>query len=308
MNQMTPNYVYWFAFTDPRRRAMEILRRLWMMAAGLLTGAMIGALVYLFIRSQNPPGFQAESEFYLNFAIDPTGEAYDYYNGYTWNDLMTTDPIAGYTLEALAGQDVDVSKLEADTRADVLSDIRVLHVTITDGDEAVCTAISRATEKALISFGEAAREFDSIELIKSTGTVRIQADNRLMQALLLGGIIGLVASCIGVAFAVVLDDRICFAPEIRSLGIPVLDADAEQKDAVHIDAGNVRVTDFPLPGTILGNGENRPPVIIDLPYRRVHMTLLVRIIDELSAAGREIKAIRITDQDARAFKFYYFGR
>ena len=308
--------VFLNTYTDPRRRAMEILRRLWIIVAGIAAGIALGLIVYYAWGAlTSKTVYSSLSEFYLDFSPENSG-AYDYYNGYTWNDLMTTDPIANHTLENLNASDIDIVYLENVTEATIMSDIRLLHVTITESSEERCAQIQKATEDALVTFGDEAKEFDKISVIKSTAPWRVYADDRTMQAMILGGILGLVIAAVAVGFMVVLDDRVCFTNELYFLGYKVSDSlsgvtgdaagqtqESDTNDPVRINASNISRDKTSSLDVHPGD-----EVAIDIPYRKVHLTLLVRLIEQIKAAGARVNELHITDVDPKAWKLYYFGR
>lgn len=313
---------------DRRKVTLTALNKLWVVCTFFFAGIALGALIYFAYHAiTDRTVYSATSEFYLDFAIDPTGEVYDYYNGYTWNDLMTTDPIAGHTLEYLKASEaganaqaagLDISLLEQATTADILSDIRVLHVTIKDGDEALCGAIQSATESALITFGEEAKEFTKISVIKTEPPKRIYADDRLKQALILGAIIGAIAGVFAVWLYVVLDDSVRFPSDLRGMQKGFVSVSFKEQDealadrfktgaepmpegASVIDAGefsalNVRLTDTKYSGDH----------IISVPYGKVTRSALDLLQSRIEADGGRVLGFVIKDADNREYKKYYF--
>lgn len=88
---------------DIKKLALCFAKRIWLAAAAGAAGAVIGGLVYLMVSvvPEAEREYQAISKVYLDFAPDETGEIYQAYNGYTWNDLMATDPILDVTMKYL---------------------------------------------------------------------------------------------------------------------------------------------------------------------------------------------------------------
>ena len=309
---------YWRAGIDSRKTALLFVRDLWKVILGAIAGAILGVLLYLGYHALAVgPEYKAYSEFYLDFAMMENGAAYDYYNGYTWNDLMTTDIIADRTLANLGGK-ADIAKLEQVTRADIFSDIRLLTVTITDTDMELCKEIQTATENALVSFGEDAKEFEKITLIKTVTPERMITDDRTVQAAILGAIIGFFFSIIVLQFIYTLDDSVMVPSDVAGTGLEVkgirtkakdealesrLNAffgDASQDETVHIDAAAFQNTGEALPEVPAG-----APVVIDVPYRKVTASALKLLADRLKASGTESAGCEITEADEKFLKAYY---
>ena len=87
---------------DSKAFLICLLRRIPYMLLIGLTGAIIGSGLYLLIMviSNRTPVYVQETEYYIDFA-DGRLEAKDYYNDFTWNDVMATDEILGRTMEEL---------------------------------------------------------------------------------------------------------------------------------------------------------------------------------------------------------------
>ena len=318
---------YWRRPVDTRKQTLVFARNIWKLIPGVLAGALLGALIWMGYHAlADGTEYRAYSEFYLDFALTDNGEAYDYYNGYTWNDLMTTDRIAGHTLENLGGK-TDVAGLERVTTAEILSDIRVLRVTFTDSDETLCGDIQTATEQALVTFGQEAREFEQISVIKTVAPERMVADNRILQAVMLGAVIGLLVTLGVMNFRYLLDDTVMMPSDLSDLGLDLLKittADHDEKlearlnayltdgdkgdgspadasadtDHVYLDASQYQKTDAALPEA----GES---VIITIPYRRVSRSTVVLLAERLTAGGHHVEGVRITDADSGFYRAYY---
>lgn len=316
---------YWRGRVDSRKQMLVMLRNIWKLIPGIIAGGILGAVIWMGYHAiADGTEYRAYSEFYLDFAMMENGAAYDYYNGYTWNDLMTTDKIAAHTLDNLGGK-TDVAGLERITLAEILSDIRVLKVTFTDSDESLCADVQAATEKALVTFGQEAREFEQISVIKTVAPERVVADNRILQAVLLGVIIGALVTLAVMNYKYLLDDRIMIPSDlsgldIRLLGIDTKDHDdklesrlnaymsagsnpgdgAANPDPVYIDASAYQNTDTELPSVSAGT-----PVIISVPYRRVTRSALALLADRLTDGGCDIRGAKITDADSGFYRTYY---
>lgn len=329
--------IYWKTRMNKRKLALNILSRLWIVIAGAAAGVLLGVLAYeIWHAATDGERYKAYSEYYLDFAIDPTGEAYDYYNAYTWNDLMTTDPIAQKTLTFLTADGTfenmfgtpDVRYLEQVTTADVLSDIRVLSVTINENDETKCAMVQSATEKALETFGSEVKEFDKISVIKSVKPERIYADTRTLQAAELGAIIGALIAMAAVWFLIVLDDRIFFPVDLEAfhpaaVGVSFSGEASDMNERFELPASvggvspeEMLVTDAGAyadlknasadPGKKTESDKAGKKILINVPYGKVRISLLNVLIDRITSEGGDVAAIRITDADPKAYRRMYF--
>ena len=79
---------------DLKLTALLYRRKIGLSLICALAGALLGGGLYFLTHVVYGPGreYEAVSKLYLTFAEDDDGDAYQYYNGYTWNDLMGTEP------------------------------------------------------------------------------------------------------------------------------------------------------------------------------------------------------------------------
>ncbi len=203
---------------DMKKWILWLMRKCWIVLAAAATGALLGGVVYTIARTvpESEREYQAFSKIYLDFATDGTGQVYQEYNGYTWNDLMATDPILDVTMSYLP-EDYSKEEVMAATEATILSDLRLLTVTITTGHADRTDAILAATNRSLETYGASAKEFIQIRTIQTTQAKLLVADSRLVQAVLVGAAIALAAAFMGMLLYYVLDDRIFVASDVKQV-------------------------------------------------------------------------------------------
>ncbi len=192
---------------DIKKYMLRLLKRLPVLLGAVFGGALLGAVIYTIVRTVPARQYQAFAKIQLDFAADETGEVYQAYNGYTWNDLMAADPIMNLTLENLSA-DYGREEVAAAMRAEILSDIRILTLTVTTGSAARTDEILGAAVQALETYGGQAKEFLAINGIQTTQAKLVVADSRMAQAVFVGAALGLLFSLLGISLYYVMDDRI----------------------------------------------------------------------------------------------------
>lgn len=215
---------------DLKRMLLLFKKKVWLVIAAVVAGALLGGGGYLLYHLVLAPEreYQSVSKIYLNFDCEPEDYNQLAYNGYTWNDLMVTDPILNYTMEALP--DVSRDVVIGATKAEILSDIRLLTLTITAGEPELVAQIMEATQKALVHLGETDELFHSIEVYSTTEPEQIVWDNRTVSAVMTGAVIALLLVWMVMAFYYVLDDSVYVAGDAeKRYGIPVLGIFTAQK-------------------------------------------------------------------------------
>lgn len=316
---------------DLKLIALLYRKKIWISLAGALAGAVFAGGLYFVLHVLYAPAkeYEAVSKLYLTFAKDDDGDAYQYYNGYTWNDLMKTDPIMGKITDTLlkegdyTGEEEALRReVEAAVTADILSDIRLLTVTVRTESPEMTNAVMRAAEDALIRFGEEMIEFEKIELLGHWRASLVIVEDETVRACVAGAVIGLLASLIGLAFARVLDDSVYVPSDFEKrydypiLGVTFvgqeeagkefLDAHVdivkkEREKIVYVDTSSSEIR---IPKEAL---EENAGIILQIPYGRGNGKLLERWIREAEFLKAAVAGAVITDADLGLYRLYYAG-
>lgn len=219
------NEEYFERGIDLKRLYLRFLSRVWLLIMLMAVGAVVGGVAYQVARAMRMPvAYEAMSKLYISFGVDESGEIYQYYNGYTWNDLLDTNPILDRIME-YAPDDVSAEAVSQATRAEILSDIRLLTITVEGSTEKFVREVQAAVEKGLIDYAEASEELKRIEVIRTDDPVRIYWDDRTITACVSGAVLFGVITCLVMAFFYVLDEAVYVPEDIgkkypyRALGI-----------------------------------------------------------------------------------------
>lgn len=173
-----------------------------------VTGALTGSGLHLIIAliDLSTPVYVSETEYYIDFA-EGRLEAKDYYNDFTWNDVIATDLILGKAMTVL-GDGYEREQVKNTITADILSDVRYLTITIEHENAEDVEKIRDALQFALESFGDSMEEFDAIAKIEDLGVVQREADVFAWRAALLGALILFGIGIFMIAFRFSLGDCI----------------------------------------------------------------------------------------------------
>ena len=199
---------------DLKRLVLFFQKKLWLVIMLVILGATAGGILYQMLHSMKMPvEYQAVSKLYISFGHDESGEVYQYYNGYTWNDLLDTDPIMDLVMMYLPGYERE-QVMEA-TTAEILSDIRLLTITVRGEEEKFVREISRATENGLKEFGRESEELEQIKVIRSGVPQRVYWDDRTSAACITGAVILGVISLLVIGFNYALDEAVYVQEDIE---------------------------------------------------------------------------------------------
>ncbi len=324
---------------DMKKLGLCFLKKIWIVLMAAVIGALLGGVSYTLFRMTAEREYQAVSKIYLDFAADETGEVYQAYNGYTWNDLMAADPILDVTMGYLPA-DYTREEVTAATKAEILSDLRLLTLTITTHDADRGNRILEASEKSLVKQGETAKEFKSITVIRSVPSKLVTADDRTVQAVLLGLAVMTLFTLFGMIFYDVLDDRILIAGDLKVVtdaafvgymgAAGVFGEDYEENlSYLRKQYGKVAILPVTQPtggkravqqtltagdGTV-PDGTDREKkadlqgketgVIVTVEYGKVHAAYLSYALEQLKLRERRVVGIAISGADAKFLNRYY---
>ncbi len=207
-----------------RRMLLWMGRRLWILAAAAAAGGLLGGGCYLLLHLVILPEreYQAVGKYYLSFQADPEDYHQLSYNGYTWNDLLDTDPVMEEVMKHLPAR-ISREQAAAATKAEILSDIRLLTVTVTEQQPETVDQIMEAVGAALVHLGKEDPIFTGIEIYSQGKAAQIVWDNRTVRAVITGVVMAVTAGILFLCFSYVWDDSVYLSEEAEQrYGLPVL--------------------------------------------------------------------------------------
>lgn len=222
IRQTTENDILMQQGVDSMAMLSTLITKLPILLILAVAGAILGSGLHLIttLLEAREPVYVSETEYYIAFA-EGRYEAKDYYNDFTWNDVLATDLILGKAMELL-GEGYDRDQVKDMISADILSDVRYLTITVRGGDPDVVESVKDALCTALAQFGQRMEEFDAIDKIEDLGITQENPRLFTLRAALLGAVllasvgifVILLRFCVGSSFYTKSDIT-------KSLGIPV---------------------------------------------------------------------------------------
>lgn len=187
--------------------------------AGAVLGSGLNLLVILY--ASREAVYVRETEYYIDFA-DGRLEAKDYYNDYTWNDVIATDLILGRMMEEL-GAGYDRETVKQMLNADILSDVRYLTITVRGRDEIQVSAVSNAFGNVISVFGGRMDEFDAIYKIEDNGIEKERPSWFVWRTAFLGMVVFVGIGIFMTALAFMVGDRFFTKTDVmKYLGLTVI--------------------------------------------------------------------------------------
>lgn len=216
---------YWQEGIDSKALLVCFLHKLPYLLLMGVAGAVLGSGLYLLITVMTSEGtmYQAETEYYIEFA-EGRIDGKDYYNDFTWNDVMASDWILGNTMEIL-GSDYSRAYVKDMITADILSDVRYLTITVKGLDAELVASVSEITKQSLETLAsrvEKIVEIDSIVQIENNGVVQVEEPLFTWRAAFLGAVCGVLLGMFAIAASFCMGSRYYTKRSIlQSLNIPV---------------------------------------------------------------------------------------
>lgn len=194
---------------DYRLLWLRFLRKIWMIPFAVLAGVVLVGACHYYVKTVARGGrtYQAESVFYIDFAEDAQGEKYDYYNYFTWNEVIHTDFFMDYVCEKMSGE-LSVEEITSYITATIDSDVRYLYVRCNTHSPELSVRLASIMEEAVPKFADIRKEMRSIEIAKAADNAKDSTNIRLGNACILGGCLGLLLSIFLILIALVVDPAI----------------------------------------------------------------------------------------------------
>ena len=214
---------------DYRLIWLRFLRKLWILPIAVLAGTVLVGAVYYYSRTAARGGrtYQSESVFYIDFAENSQGVEYDYYNYFTWGEVIHTDFFLDYVYEEMKGE-YSLEELASYITATVESDVRYLYVRCNTHFPELSVDLASVMETIVPQFAEIRDEFESIEIAKKGDVAKDSSKIRLGNACFLGAGLGFTAAVLGILAVLILDTSVYLPSTIEKryhmvcLGAPFL--------------------------------------------------------------------------------------
>lgn len=291
---------------DARRAFCVLFRKTpWLVLAALL-GAGIGVTLYLIAEhiAYPSPLYTSVTELYIDFAFNEnTQTTYNYYNAYTWNDIVETDEILGKALEALDGEYPTEAYTREELKEAVVtelpSDIRLIHMTVTTTSAERTERIRCAMRDAILAFGENMREFERIRVISEEAPHVLLPVSKAVRAAEAGGVIGFLLGMFFLCLWYALDDRILTPSDlIGHVSCPFAGILPVKSPVPAGVEGMTFVRASDVSESTAGN------VCLGLPFGKMSVACLEVLLERLRLQGATVGAVCIYDADERFLRRY----
>ena len=220
---------FWREGMDGKRFALCSFRRFWFFGAAGILGAAVSAGLYLLITVAlaGPPEYQVFSQYRIYFDSEKYGEIQDYYNAYTWGEIMKTDEVLDYVMEALP-EGITKEQVKASVSVGAMNDVKIMPLTITTQDPELSETIAEAYVYGLDRFGHSIEGLSGMDCWLLEDAQEVPRGTKAGNAALLGLILGAAVGFFAWLIWYCLDDSIYLEADFENrYGISVLGVLAE---------------------------------------------------------------------------------
>lgn len=192
---------------DYRLLWLRFIRKVWIVPIAVLAGAILVMACHFYAKAGGGRTYQAESIFYIDFAEDAQGEEYDYYNYFTWGEVIHTDYFIDYVYEKMGGR-LDQDEIISAVTASVESDVRYLYVRCSTHSPELSVELASILEEAVVGFADTRKEIRSIEVAKAGDRAGDSSNLRLGNACFLGACLGFGISMAWILIVLITDPAV----------------------------------------------------------------------------------------------------
>lgn len=175
---------------DLKLTFLLLLRKIAYIVIAALAGALICGGIYALWHGNvmKHRKYTAASKYYITFEKIEDESFFDfYYNGATWDELLSTDAILGYAMTLLPDT-YDRSYVDSCIEAWLYADVRVLTTVVTAKDLQETELFQDAIEQAVVHFAADGEKLDAIEIIQSDEPSPEEIADNVLRAALTGAV------------------------------------------------------------------------------------------------------------------------
>ena len=308
--------VYMKQGMDLKRLVLVLGRKLWLMLAAVILGAIFGGITYKVITNitNGEPEYRASADYYISFFESGP----DYYNAYTWDNILRDDPIVDYALTLLP-KEITKDMVKAAVSGEMLGDYRILTVHVNAPTKELADTIAKAYQQSLWNFGQEMDLLDKVELWSQDEAVLFEKNTKTANAAFLGALTAGLLVMFLLLFYYVLEDAVYVERdgELR-FGLPVYGLLTKGNDELQkqMFGDNLNFV-FGEMQTETWNGEMVPSqndyehlrnvenLLINIPWGRNNCRQVERVLRQLELQKVNVRGIVITEADDKFVKAYY---
>ncbi len=297
---------------DMRRFFLCLYKKLWIIIAVTVLGALLGAAVYLLYKNviHGEKVYEISSDYYITFNEKDYPKGMDYYNAYTWNEFVVDDRIVEPVLAMIPGMDKQFVIDSVSSR--MPSDYRVLTVVVEGTDTEKIQAINEAYKSAMPAFADEVGELSTIELWSENEMYPVKNNDKAKNAAILGALIGLIIAAFAFGVYYCMDDRIytekdfvSHFPEVPFIGYDTKAYANDTQANRQMVIGEADVYETSDVSADIEEIKKHDGCVLKLAFGKTHITAVEYDIQLIGKQGGKLCGVLLGDCDEKFLKRYY---
>jgi len=328
---------FWQEGMDGKRFALCFLRKIWILPAAGSVCAAVAVLLYLLVTLglSGPKQYEVFSQYRIYFDSEKYGLIEDYYNAYTWGQIMKTDQVLDFVMEELPG-DMTKEQVQGMVSVGQMSDVKVMPLTVTSEDPKLAELVAQAYVPGLERFAESIEGLSGMECWLVEPAKEVPRATKTVNAGIFGFGLGMTAAFLILLIYYCLDDSVYSEEDLEGKykwpvigvrtksGNSVFDAEYEtnrklllgekriftincagKKEGICISEQAVQMTAWPFSEETLRMMQDCDGVVLEIPWASHNGRLVCHINCQLEKHGVLILGAVITEADERYLKVFY---
>lgn len=199
---------------DLKRFILLSWKRVWFIGFWALICSLFFGMVYFAqkVVFAGPQEYVGKQLYEITFVQEQVGDIHDYYNDFTWNDVLDSDRIAGE-----ASKRIGISKEEIanSTKIPTMSDIRFIWVEVTSTSAPRAERIQKGIQQALIEFAQQTPGFREITVCDSIPVKEKNEKIYLLRWFVFGAVVGAVFGALYLFYENAMDDSMYIEEDVK---------------------------------------------------------------------------------------------
>lgn len=217
--------------------ALNSLKKFWILPlVTFMCSILVGGVYYLNnVVFGEGHQYRATTIYYVTYEEDGAGEEYDYYNYFTWSEIVHTDEFVDGIYNAFGGE-VSKEYILEKMSANLESDYRYLYTKSVSSTKEKAVELENEMAKLMVGYADKRKEIKTIEVIDEADILEIEDVSLIFEkrAFIVGAVIGFLATIIFSIYYACVDTSVYLPATLeKRYGIPTLGAPSMEEFAAN---------------------------------------------------------------------------
>ena len=238
---------FWREGMDGKRFALCLFGRIWILPAAAAGCALFAALIYWIVAVglAGAPEYQVFSQYRIYFDSEKYGQIEDYYNAYTWGEIMKTDQVVDFVMEALP-EGITKEQVKESVSVGAMNDVKIMPLYVTCQDPELAETIAQAYVYGLEQFALSIEGLTGMDCWLIEPAEEVPRGTKLPNAAFLGAFVGAMGAFLIYILWYCLDDSIYLEEDLtQRYGCRVLGIITQKKNPAFLRELQVNLTRLP---------------------------------------------------------------